>query len=231
MNIIVIANGDFPSSPAVLSLLDEADQLVCCDGALEKYLTWFCSQNPRPDHHVSVVGDGDSVTPTLLERARRQGLHCHHHIIAEQESNDLSKAVHYAISEAGNMGAEKEDIRVTLLGATGLREDHTLGNISLLAYYTTHYPQTDFIMVSDHGTFYPFSGRRRFPSVAGQQVSIFSLSPNEPISVTGLRYPIENRCLRWWWEGTLNESVGDSFEVQGGTLIVYILNDRGEVLR
>ena len=44
------------------------------------------------------------------------------------------------------------------------------------------------------------------------------------MSVRGLRYPIENRRLTEWWEGTLNEALGDEFEVilkEGAKVLVY----------
>ncbi|MBQ9864116.1 MAG: thiamine diphosphokinase [Bacteroidales bacterium] len=222
MNIIIIANGSFPTEEAVLAQLREADHLVCCDGALGKFLNWYRALSHRPLLRVSVVGDGDSLTSTVLEEARHEGLQLCHQLISEQESNDLSKAVRYALADA----REETSVHLSIVGATGLREDHTLGNISLLAYYAMEYPQVEFEMVGDYGVFLPFSGERRFKTHRGQQVSLFSLTPDEPVSVSGLRYPIEGRCLRWWWEGTLNEALGDSFEVRGGCGIVYLLTGK-----
>lgn len=200
--------------------MDKADLVVCCDGALEKYLHWYRQQSPRPQQKVAVVGDGDSLSPTLLREAQSEGLAPDHLQIAEQESNDLSKAVRYAESKTHHLG--KENIRVHILGATGKREDHTMGNITLLAYYNEAYPKIGFDMPSDYGTFYPVNGARRFQSYPGQQVSLFALKPCNPITVSGLVYPIENRCLEWLWEGTLNEAIGSSFEVFGERVIVYL---------
>ena len=222
MNIIIIANGSFPTEEAVLARLSEADHLVCCDGALGKFLNWCRTLTPRPQLRVSAVGDGDSLAPTVLEEARREGLPLRHQLISEQESNDLSKAVRYALADA--QGEAK--VHLCIVGGTGLREDHTLGNISLLAYYAMEYPTVEFEMVGDYGVFLPFSGECRFATHRGQQVSLFSLTPDVPVSVSGLRYPIEGRCLRWWWEGTLNEALGDSFEVRGGRGIVYLLTGK-----
>ena len=76
-------------------------------------------------------------------------------------------------------------------------------------------------MVSDYGIFRPVLGRVTLDTFPGQQVSLFSLTPDTPVSVEGLRYPISGRPLRQWWEGTLNEALGDRFTVDGGLLIVY----------
>ena len=204
--VVILAAGDFPKAAAPLRALHEADLRICCDSAAESLVAYGL----EPDR---IVGDMDSLSPKLQA--------CYADIIthvAEQDDNDLTKAFHLALT--------LNPARITLVGATGRREDHTLGNISLLAYYAMEYPEVGFEMVGDYGVFLPFSGVRRFETHQGQQVSLFSLTPDEPVSVSGLRYPIEGRCLRWWWEGTLNEALGDSFEVRGGKGVVYLLTGK-----
>ena len=222
MNIIIIANGLFPEKTWVDTLLGQADRVLCCDGAIEKYLGWHSRQPLLPNRLVDVVGDCDSLDPALLDEARRRGIDVHQYVVEEQEYNDLTKATRHAVAEARCAGIADNEMSIDYIGATGLREDHTLGNISLLAYYIEQYPGIAFRMVSDHGVFEPMQGRRRFVSHTGQQVSLFSLTPDTPVTVNGLRWPIENRCLTSWWQGTLNEAVGDSFTVRGGTLIVFL---------
>lgn len=217
MNIIIIANGSFPTLPTVLQQLNTADLVVCCDGALANYLRWYRQQSLRPSHLVAVVGDGDSLSPALLQEAQRENIQLDHQQIDEQEYNDLTKAVRYAVAQCHGQKAN-----ISILGATGKREDHTLGNISLLAYYMEEFSNCDFSMPGDYGTFYPMQGSRTFASQAGQQISLFSLQPEIPITVSGLRYPIENRKINWWWEATLNEAEGESFTVTGGRMLVYI---------
>ena len=224
MNIIIISNGQFPSQPKVLELLEQADYIVCCDGALGKFLNWYRTSAAFSPLHFAVVGDGDSSLPVHLQEARQLFPQLQQVTISEQEDNDLTKAVRYVIKAGRGDGVADRAMHIAIIGATGLREDHTLGNISLLAYYGELYPDIDFTLYTDTGIIYPVRGRRRFDSVAGQQVSIFSLTPGTPVSVEGLRYPIHDRCLRWAWEGTLNEALGDSFEVRGGVLLVYLLN-------
>ena len=217
MNIIIIANGIFPTLPPVLKLINEADSVICCDGALANYLHWFRQQASRPTHDVAVVGDGDSLSPALLREAMNEGIGLHHQEVSEQEYNDLTKAVRYAMRHADGNGN-----KIGILGATGKREDHTLGNISLLMFYAEQFPGNEFYMPSDYGTFHTVDGERSFDSFAGQQVSIIALDPAKPLSVEGLLYPIQNRCLTQWWQGTLNESLGDSFTIKGDKLLVYL---------
>lgn len=218
MNITIIANGEFPSGEWVEGLLRGADRIVCCDGAAQKYLCWHHRYAPGETGRAVMVGDADSQPEDLVATAREEGVALERVVVAEQDYNDLTKATRYALQHWGG-----GDTEVTYIGATGLREDHTLGNISLLAWYLEQWPGVRFRMLSDYGEFRPMEGRAVFGSKAGQQVSLFSLTPEVPVSVKGLRWPIEERRLRWWWEGSLNEALGEEFEVQGGVIVVYLL--------
>lgn len=196
---IIVANGLFPSRSEILDLLRDTEFVIACDGAvvnLESYR--------EPD---AIVGDLDSLSEGIRQRYADRILH-----ITEQETNDLTKAVYYA--------KEKGFSELLILGATGLREDHTLGNISLLLEYISDFEQVEIL--SDFGRFTPLTQTATLNSFPGQQISIFSLYPYGAISVRGLRYPIENRRLYSWWEATLNEAVGNEFTV--------ILNEEARIL-
>jgi thiamine pyrophosphokinase len=53
----------------------------------------------------------------------------------------------------------------------------------------------------------------------GQQVSIFNFGSNK-ISSEGLKW--DSYAYEQWWQGTLNESLGDSFSLQSdGYYLVY----------
>ena len=125
------------------------------------------------------------------------------HIVEDQEINDLTKSVRFA-----HRSGQQE---VLILGATGLREDHTLGNISLLMDYAPLFRRIE--MLSDYGLFTPIRQTTTLTSKPGTQVSLFSLAPSGTISTTGLRWPIRNRRLTAWWQGALNEATGNSFTV------------------
>ena len=215
---IILANGQFPRREEALQAMLQAETLVCCDGAFNKLMESQLFSRATHLPQVFVVGDGDS-----LDSSKKDIKNCQITFVSEytdQNTNDLTKAVRFALKQ----GAE----RAVILGATGLREDHTLGNISLLASYAdmTTASGKRFIvrMYTDHGFFIPIAETTTLPSFAGQQVSLFSLSENLLVSVEGLKYPINGRPLRCWWEGTLNEALGDSFTVTlegAGTVLVY----------
>ncbi|MDR0413933.1 MAG: thiamine diphosphokinase [Prevotellaceae bacterium] len=199
---VALAHGEFPAHSMALQSLRNAAVVVCCDGAVESLLQF----GRKPDY---IVGDLDSISPELKERFADRLRH-----VEEQESNDLTKSMIFCRSKGYRS--------VTILGATGKREDHTLGNISLLADYAKEMGM-EVQMLTSYGVFSVASGSAAFESFAGQQVSIFGLSPQAAITTEGLKYPIANRPLPSWWMGTLNESLGDSFSVlfSEGSVLVF----------
>ncbi len=195
---IILANGVFPTHEIPLSLLRKAERIICCDGATENLLVFGL----KPDY---IVGDLDSLSKDLSIRFADI---LHHS--PDQETNDLTKAVEFC--RKNNWEG------ITILGATGKREDHTLANISLLADYEIF---VSVQMLTDHGVFTPISGSTTFESFPGQQVSIFSLTPETLFTTNNLQYPLSKRSLASWWQGTLNEAVGNQFDIE---------IDRGKVL-
>ena len=152
---IIVANGQFPTHPVPLSLLETGVPVVCCDGALRKLL----KAKVMP---TVVIGDCDSLSEQ--DRQQYASMICR---IAEQESNDLTKAVRYCVEQGWK--------DLVILGATGGREDHTIANISLLADYLDI--TREVWMVSDYGVMNAISEEATFESFPGQQVSIFSIEP------------------------------------------------------
>ena len=199
---IILADGLFPERNEIRKLIKECPCVICCDGAAQKLISF----GRMPDF---VIGDLDSLPMYIKEQLGEKLIH-----VPDQNTNDLTKAVQFAITKGKK--------RVLIAGATGLREDHTLGNISLLHHYLKGLDSVE--MISDFGRFTPIIYSSTFASFAGQQISFFSLTPNCPISVEGLKYPIDNQTLGEWWVGTLNESLGEAFSVklhESGKIIVY----------
>lgn len=197
--VVILAAGDFPHGEVARALLTEACEVICCDGAAEEY----CATGAIP---AAVVGDFDS----LSEQLRTQLADRLHHR-PDQDVNDLWKALTLTIE----CGARE----VTVLGAFGRREDHSIGNLMLCA---ARMNEVDIHVVGDRGTFEFIDRDSRFESFAGQQVSLFTLSPATEISTLGLRYePPQNR-LAAMWQGVSNESLGGEFTIcTNGPTIVY----------
>lgn len=195
---VIIANGEFPTHKYPKSCIENASYIICLDGALESAL----KHNITP---TLIVGDGDSTSETLKEK------YAHiFEIFTNQDTNDLTKAVNYCI--------QKGQKAIKIVAATGKREDHTLGNISLLLEYMQ---DVEVEMITDYGVFTPIAYKTTFKSKKGQQVSVFNID-NSPITSHNLKFPLDNLILDNLWKGTLNESLGDSFTIETtGRTIIY----------
>lgn len=195
---VILANGDYPVHPLPVALLEKSNFIVCCDGAMNT----FAAKGKSPS---AIVGDGDS----LAEEYRVRFASIIHHN-PDQETNDQTKAVQFCLQQGRR--------ELLILGATGKREDHTLGNISLLADYMEYASVT---MATDYGTFTAVKGNNCFETYPGEQVSVFSLDPVE-VTVDNLLYPINKRILTSWWQGTLNQALGSEFTLfTTGRVIVF----------
>jgi len=197
---VIIANGQFPTHAIPLEIIRTAQTIICCDGAADSLM----KHSIEP---TVVIGDLDSISSKAKKQFAGKLIH-----IAEQETNDQTKAVEWAIAQG------LQDL--VIVGATGKREDHTIGNISLLANYGT---QINVCSVTNYGIFCPVYGTTQLTSYSGQAISIFSLTPHIPISLFGLQYPLTNALLKSWWIGTLNTAVSDSFTIESeeGICIVF----------
>ena len=197
---VIVANGSFPRHPVPLSFLHEASRIICCDGATKALL----EHGLEPD---CIVGDLDSLSQELQQRYS----HCLHHN-PDQETNDLTKAIKFCKENQWN--------DITILGATGKREDHSIGNISLLADYAEY---TNVQMITDCGVFTPLLKSASFECFTGQNVSIFSLTPATFFTFRGLKYPLAGQAISSWWQGTLNETLENEFfiDMDSGKALVF----------
>ena len=198
---VIVANGCFPQHDVPLKALRNAGAIVCCDGAVKKIVEYGL----KPGY---IVGDMDSITPPYAEQ--------YAHILypsAEQETNDLTKAVRFCVAHGVT------DVRI--VGATGERDDHSIGNIALLADYATMLHSVE--MLTDYGRFTPLLASSTLESYAGQQISIFCMTPHLRINSEGLKYPLRDAVLDSWWKGTLNEALGNRFRLlfEKGEIIVF----------
>ena len=197
---VIVADGTFPTHEIPIGYLRNAKRIVCCDGSAQSLIEY----GMQPD---AIVGDLDSLDDELVTRYADRIF-----LDENQDTNDLTKAV----SWCSEMGYKD----IIIVGATGKREDHTIGNISLLAEYIR---DLNVLMVTDTGIFRPYLKSSVIDSFPGQQISIFSIDPETEVTSKGLRYPLSGTRIRNWWFATLNESLEDKFYLEfEGRIIVYL---------
>lgn len=191
-SVVILCNGAFPTEPYPLYLLDSAQDVVCCDGALEKWLSHNPSACP-----LAVVGDLDSLPQELQQRFSSVLVQ-----VSEQEHNDQTKALRWVLEH------HPEVSEIVFLGATGLREDHTIGNLGLLMDYPRQFSlgSRKLSMVSDFGTAFAITDSCDLHLGEGRRFSIFSADNSLTITSEGLEWPLDNVVFDAWWKATLNRT-------------------------
>lgn len=196
---VILGNGDYPTHPLPLRLIDTTPFLCCCDGAA---VAQTAPGRRLPD---AIVGDGDSL-PDSLRKAFSHIIHT----VSEQEDNDLTKATRFCMARGMR--------RLAYIGTTGRREDHTLGNISLMVRYMSEFG-LDVTMLTDYGWFVPAQGRSVFGTFAGQQVSIFNIDSRR---IDGEGFVWNTYAYSQLWQGTLNEAKADTVTIDAdGMYLVF----------
>ena len=199
--VIIICDGKFPKKEYPRYLIRTADYIICCDGALKKFISNSVSifgEERLPD---LVIGDMDTLSKTLQQK--------YADIIikeTEQEHNDQTKAVRWVLNNL------KDIESIHIMGATGGRADHTIGNTSLLMEYTRMFNLQDIVieMVSDEGIIFPITDTMEFECGEGREVSIFSPDITLNIKSEGLMYPTDDVIFDNWWKATLNKASRDT---------------------
>ena len=202
----ILCDGDFPGNADVRDRLMSCDVVVCCDGAASSFMRFR-----KPEF---VVGDMDSLPENLRQELADQVFP-----VGEQESNDLSKAFRWICSMLRvGKGRTLPEFSITVFGATGKREDHTLGNISLLADFAEYLEQCgargDLSLVTDYGVFAPVLNSCRMTLPKGQPLSIFAFDPSLRIESSGLEYSTDGVRFDMWWKATLNRVSSPDVELR-----------------
>ena len=193
---VVLAAGDFPAPGGFARrLLENAERVVCCDSAADAYWEEF-RREPN-----AVVGDCDSVRRDYANLVR----------VSEQDTNDLSKAIFYCREQGWN--------DIVVLGASGKREDHALGNVfRALA--------EQVVLVTEYGIFYPVNGAAEFEVSPGAGVSIFAPERETVMTSKGLQWSLDGVRFENLYLATLNRASSGLFSVTSNRpVFVYVEGD------
>jgi thiamine pyrophosphokinase len=217
--VVIIGDGRFPKTEYPRYLIRTADFIICCDGALRKFLRnsmGIFGEERLPD---VVVGDMDSLSQSMKEKYSDIIVQ-----IDEQEHNDQTKAFRWVLDNLSGIGS------IYILGATGEREDHTIGNISLLMEYARTYDLDamgiTLEMVSDHSTIFAITDTYEMECGEGRKVSIFSPDNSLRIKSEGLEWPTDGVVFDNWWKATLNRASQDKvrLELSHRSIALIMLN-------
>lgn len=192
----IVANGEFPRKGGkAREILADAARVVACDGAADAFVR---ALKRAPDF---IVGDLDSL--------RRRPAGCREIVrVAEQETNDLAKAVRFC--------RERGWRDLAIFGAAGKRDDHALGNVFLAM-------ELGIPVVTDYGRFTPVDGEISLSVQPGTPVSVFATSPDVTARSEGLEWPLSGVVFRNLYCATLNRACAPLVRISAsGPLFVYV---------
>ena len=203
--VVIICDGQFPKTEYPRYLIRTADFIICCDGALKKFMKYSTSifgEERLPD---LVIGDMDTLPASWQKK--------YQDIIikeSEQEHNDQTKAVRWALNNISDIA------ELYILGSTGGRADHTIGNLSLLMEYTRMFELGDIVVqaITDEGTIFAVNDTIEFDCGTGRSVSIFSPDSSLNIKSAGLEYQTDGVVFDNWWKATLNKASQDNVRLE-----------------
>lgn len=197
---VIVANGDCPrTNGAPADELRKARHIVACDGAAVKiYRRLGISAE-------YAVGDFDSLgNRSVAAKCVR---------IAGQDDNDLMKAIRFCRRRGWK--------RLLIVGATGRREDHALGNVFRAM-------AEGIPVMSDYGSFIPFVKEISIELKRGTPISVFATSPDTRMVSAGLEWALDDVRFENLYCATLNRvSVSGRVEIRSSRpAFVYVARKR-----
>ncbi len=223
---VVIGNGEFPRKAWPRHIVDTADVIVCCDGGFRSYLR-YARQKLRDEERAArarddagadgkagkirlpdaIVGDMDSLSERM--KANFQNIIVK---VSEQENNDQTKAFCHILQNFCGIS------QIFFIACTGKREDHTIGNVSLLMEYAKRleamHIDMDLQMISDHMTIFPIVDSTILECGAGRRISLFSPDPTLRIRSKGLQWKTDDVVFDNWWKASLNRASEDTVSLE-----------------
>lgn len=164
-----------------------------------------------------VIGDFDSIR--LNEKQNTSSIKFIK--ISRQNDTDMEKAVKFAV--------RNKIKKVILLAATGMRLDHTIGNLSIPLKFKD---EIDISILTNYSYLKIIKGDSLIQSVKGETLSFIAFDKNVSFTSTGLKYKMDKLKLAIGYrESISNESSGKEFmmSVKGGC--GYMIRDAKFVLR
>lgn len=209
MHWILLANGHLAFSRNVRSLIDAADRLVGVDGGC-RHLE---ALGRLPD---IAVGDMDSIPDSLLMRYHDAGVETHLHP-PRKDATDLELALDLALDRGAT--------RISILGGTGGRLDHTLGNLFLLSRCL---PAGIPACVMDEGQCVHLVDRSlTLSGAAGDTLSLLPATPEvSGVTLAGLEYPLQDATLTFgtsWGMSNVFTGASATVTLRSGRLFVFHL--------
>ena len=202
--VLIVANGEWPSSFNLQHERTTYDQLVALDGAANRLL----ELNLIPD---VIVGDLDSITTSVLNQCESSGVHIVR--IPSQEKSDISKGLQWVQQEQPNA-------KIDVIGVEIGRYDHHLA-----AYSALFECQSSATLLLNGWTATRVdSNPTTFQVKPHAIISLIPFGSVQGVTLEGCQYPLQNASLTTGTQGVSNKAIESEIVVsaQSGNLLLLI---------
>lgn len=202
----LIINGGTIEDAFALSYIEQVkpDCILAADRGME-----FCYRNQiKPD---VILGDYDSADKTTLEAFRQQSSIEWHQYQPEKDYTDSEIAIGKAM--------ERNSSEIHILGGTGTRLDHVLGNIQLLMQPLAK--DIPCFLIDSHNRIRLLKERTILSKSQqfGKYVSLLPLTTEVTgVTLTGMKYPLEDAAF------TSDNTLGVSNEIIDNEAVIDLKN-------
>lgn len=211
MSAVIIASGSDIEKHIFEKENINVEYVICADGGLEKAEKLNLTPN-------IVVGDLDSVSSQVLANYLNKNLEL---IKYPEEKNftDMEIAIEYAVN--------KNYKEIILVGATGTRLDHTVGNILLLEKYFLNGIK---IKILDNNNIVQIMGSNlQLKNKKNYYVSIIPVTETlEGVSLKGFKYPLNNITVKRGSTLCISNEIVDELgiiTIEKGNALVFMSKD------
>lgn len=215
--VFVVSGGSIQDEFAVRVIEKKQPALLI---AADSGMDFFYRNGIQPD---VIVGDFDSVKPDVLAYYKNQPKIEFCELNPIKDDTDTEFAIRLAIAR----GAEK----ITILGGTGSRLDHVMGNIELLGIGLEY--KVTIELLDAHNRIRMID--RGLTLLKSEQLGTYvSLIPYtsevEGLSLYGFKYPLTNYCLKGFCSlGVSNEITDEKAVITFDRGILLVIESRDEV--
>lgn len=192
-----------------------------CRIAADRGMAFFHAQKIVPDF---IVGDFDSASSEILQYFRNLQEGRKPTILQfqpEKDETDTELAIRMAVREGADV--------IHLLGATGSRVDHMLGNLHLLGAAMEQGVECRMVDGNNRIRMIRRGMSLKRKEQYGKYVSLFPFTPQvEGLTLKGFKYPLEDYTLECYHSlGVSNEITAEEAEIsfREGVLLVMETKD------
>lgn len=203
MNTLIVSGGNINIELLKKFLSKNYDMVIGVDKGLESLYTL----NFLPSH---IVGDFDSVNQSVINFYTNKNVTIHKYN-PEKDYTDTDIAIKLAI----NLNSSK----ITIIGATGTRFDHTLANVHVLSSCLEKHIYCEII--DNNNRIYLINSNIKLEksNLYGKYISLIPLTNTvNDVTLEGFKYPLKNHTLK------IGESLGISNEMKDITATIELRN-------